>query len=49
VQYSEDGLARSLRGDFVSFTDAELCLKDQEQVRTIPLPAIRQILVLPRI
>ena len=49
VQYSEDGLARSFRGDFISFTDDEVCLKDQEQVRAIPLPAIRQILVLPRI
>ena len=49
VQYSEDGMARSLRGDFLSCTDDEVCLKNQDQVCTIPLPAVRQILVLPRI
>ena len=49
VQYNEDGLSRSLRGDFISFTDDEVCLKGQDQLRAIPLSSIRQILVLPRI
>jgi ribosome maturation factor RimP len=49
VQYSEDGLARSLRGDFISVTDDEVCVKSQEQVLAIPLSALSQILVLPRI
>jgi len=49
VQYSKDGLVRNLKGDFVSFINDEVCLKDDDRIETIPLASVRQILVLPRI